>query len=204
MNRLTAWMTVFAFASITPFAYAAEGTEEEDTTVTQSELPSRVAETVKEYGQGGDFDHAVKADEDGVAVYEVVLKKGDRIIEVQTTLDGELNMREERINPDVLPKAVVERAAKAHPGATLKGAEKTIRSVYEVQLTDAKGKRVEVLVTPGGQLVAEPEALDEKGGESEADEKEEKEEKGHKASKASGGNKSEKHEKSEKKSEDKD
>lgn len=161
----------------------AEEGEEQDTTVTQSELPGAVTQAVKEFGKGGEFVSAVKADEDGVQVYEVTLNKDGKKIEVQTTLDGELNMREEVVDNGELPKAAADRISKAHPGSQVKRVEKTIRSVYEVQITDASGKKSEVLVTPGGQLTIEPEELGGKGGE-EAEEKEEKEEKDEKSAKS--------------------
>lgn len=201
MNRWLVCFMSLTLAGRSVVCLAEEG-EEHDTTVTQSELPARIAETVKEYGMGGDFLSAVKGDEDGVPVYEVTVQKDGRKIEVQTTLDGELNMREEVVGADTLPKAVLNRIKKEHPGSKIRGVEKTIRSIYEVQVTDASGKKSEVLVTPGGQLTQEPEELDGKKGEDEADEKDEKEEKAskatnHKESKEHG-EKAEKHVKSEK------
>ena len=179
MNKFSRLAVAALVACAANLALAEEAGESGDTTVTQEQLPQKTADTVKEYGEGGEFDHAVKADEDGVAVYEVTVKKGDRKIEVQTTLDGELNMREETIDASELPKAAAARAMKATPGGKITGAERTLRSVYEIQMVDAKGKKTEVLVTPGGQLATEPEELDaaegaKKGEKDEEDEKDEK------------------------------
>ena len=153
---------------------AAEEAEGADTTVTQAELPAKVMATVREMAPGAEFVHAVKADEDGVAVYEVTVQNGARKMEVQTTLDGELTMREEVVEASALPKAALDRIMKAHPGAKVAGVERTLRTVYEVRVTGADGKASELLVTPGGQLAAGTEKLGEAGekGESEADEDE--------------------------------
>lgn len=152
----------------------------QDTTITQDQIPPKVADAVKEYGKGGTFVKAVKGDEDGVPVYEVTLDNKGTKTEVQTTLDGELNMREEVIDGASLPKAAADRVMKAHPGAKIQGVERTIRTIYEVRFSDPKGKQGEALVTPGGQLTSEPEEIEkasksEKGEAGEADEKEEKE-----------------------------
>jgi hypothetical protein len=203
---MKSWLAIcsaIAVAGLSGVSWAAEEGEEHDTTVTQSELPARVAEAVKEYGKGGEFVSAVKGDEDGVPVYEVTLNKDGKKIEVQTTLDGELNMREEAVEPADLPKAALARIRKEHPGSQVHRVEKTIRSSYEVQVTDASGKKSEVLVTPGGQLTTEPEELDGKKGGEEVEEKDEKDEKAGKAERHKGegaerGAKSEKHKKSEK------
>lgn len=168
--RLSAVLAVLVAGAC--FAPAAEEEKEAgDTTVKQAELPQKVADTVKEFGKGGYFVKAVKADEDGVAVYEVTVSSGGKDVEVQTTLDGDLNMREEKIEAGDLPKAVVDRLMKEHPGAKIEAAEKTIRTMYELQIVDKKGKKAEALVTPGGQMMQEPEELDKPGkGEKEENE----------------------------------
>ncbi len=198
MNRnwMTAAMAVAALTLASPATIRAEEAEGEDTTVTQAELPAAVADTVKEFGKGGEFVKAVKADEDGVAVYEVTLKADGRDVEVQTTLGGELNMCEEKVDVDKLPAAAVARIRKAHPGAKLESAELTIRTVYEVGVVDSKGRKHEVLVTPGGQLAPAPEALDEEEGGKEGarGHKSEMHEKSGKAGKAESGEKDEKDE----------
>ena len=148
-------------AGVAGLTFAAES----DTTVTQSELPAPVAATVKEFGKGGEFVKAAKTDEDGVEVYEVVLKQGDKNLEVQTTLDGILNMREEKVDAAALPGDVQTAAAKLVPGGKIKGAELTLRTVYEVIVTDKKGKTHELLLTPGGQQLQAPEADEDEKGE---------------------------------------
>jgi hypothetical protein len=134
---------------------AEEESEEQETTVTQAELPQKVAATVNEFGAGGNFVKAVRGDEDGVPVYEVTLDKSGSKIEVQTTLDGELNMREETVENSALPKAALDQVMKKYPAAKVSRVERTLRSVYEVKI-EHDGKREEVLVTPGGQFTKEP------------------------------------------------
>lgn len=189
-------------ASLVLPVMAEEEKESDETTVTQAELPPAVAATVKEFGMGGEFDHAVKGDEDGVAVYEVVVKKGDKKIEVQTTLDGVLNMREEKIDASELPKAVAERAVSK--GSKIKSAERTVRTVYEITVTSPSGKDHELTYTPGAQTVKvfpvkDLKATKEKGEKGEKaegkDAKAEKKEKGEKGEKAEKGEKGEKGEK---------
>lgn len=173
------WQRVLAVTALavatTGYALAEEEAAETATTVTQAELPAAVAAAVKEFGKGGEFVKAMKGDEDGVAVYEVTVQKAGQTIEVQTTLDGVLNMREEKTDAGALPKAVVEAAEKKVAGGKVTAAEVTIRTVYELNVTDKKGKKHELLVTPGGQLIDAPEAVEAEG--KEADEKGEKGEK---------------------------
>jgi uncharacterized membrane protein YkoI len=183
MKPLGYLLLAASLATLTIGVKAGEADEAEDTTVTQAELPAKALETIKEFGKSGTFVNAVKADEDGVPVYEVLLDANGRKLEVQTTLDGTLNMREEKIEPGDLPEAAMKRVIKKVPGAKVKAVESTLRTIYEVDVTDEAGKSHEVLVTPGGQLVQEPEALDAKEAlkEDDDDEKEAKPEKSEKS-----------------------
>jgi len=128
--------------------------EEQSTTVTQDQIPQKVAETIRQYGKSGKFIKAVKTDEDGLEVYEITLQSGGKKIEVQTTLDGEMNMCEEAQDASALPKAALDSVNKQCLGSKIKSVEKSIRTIYEVRVAMPDGKTSEILVTPGGQIVS--------------------------------------------------
>lgn len=63
---------------------------------------------------------------------------------------------EEKIPLDKVPRAVLDAVKARFEGARLKGAEKETedkKTYYEVQI-EHKGKKIEVILTPGGKIVA--------------------------------------------------
>ena len=123
--------------------------EEEDTPVQKKDIPASVMATAMPFSEGGELAKASLSNEDGIAVYEIVFKKGERHIEVQTTKAGDLVAVEEKINESKVPDLVRQRAAKLFKAGAKVTWEKTTVVMYEAAVKEGS-KETEYLVnTPG-------------------------------------------------------
>jgi hypothetical protein len=64
--------------------------------------------TVERYSNGETIEKVAKKNEDGLAIYSVILNSGGWRMEVQTTLAGDLNATEESVEPKDLPEQVAK------------------------------------------------------------------------------------------------
>ena len=126
----------------------------EDKQLAGQQVPKAVMEAFqKAYPQAAD----VKYEKEGKAAYEVEFKDQGVEREATYSADGTLLETEEDIQPDALPVAVTEAIKKAHPQATIKEAEKTMKadgtvSGYEVEIKDG-AKKLEIHLDATGKIL---------------------------------------------------
>jgi C-terminal processing protease CtpA/Prc len=134
---------------------AAGGDEEEDAPVAEKDIPRAVLETAKRFSEDGTLQKCSKGEEDGLKLYELVMKKGDRAIEVQTLPSGGLFATEEKVASRDVPDAVKKRVGTLFKDASKVTYERAVIVVYECATKDAKGKTVEFLVNQAGAAFKE-------------------------------------------------
>lgn len=140
------------------------GDEEEDAPVAERDIPRAVLETAKRFSEDGTLEKCGKGDEDGLKIYELVMKKGERRIEVQTLPSGALFATEEKVDADSIPGAVKRRVATLFKDTSKVKYERAVVVLYECSAKDEKGKSVEFLVNQAGAAYEEVAGgVDEKG-----------------------------------------
>lgn len=151
------WMVAGALSCVlvTGVGLVLAAEEEEDRPVAKKDIPERVLETAKSFSDGAELDKCVLADEDGLAVYELHMKKGDRKIEVQTTKAGDLFATEEEVSADGVPELVKRRVAKLFTKGEKLSYERAVIVLYEVAAKDERGHEVEYLVNLSGAAFKE-------------------------------------------------
>ena len=110
-------------------------------------------------------------EEDGVIQYEIACKVGNLKLEMVYTGDGDLYEIEQVIPLKAVPKAVIQAAKKANPKARITKAEKLTKgaqTLYELHLKKGKEKK-EIVLDPGGKILAPEEKEDDDKGEKEDD-----------------------------------
>jgi hypothetical protein len=118
----------------------------------ESALPEAARKTVERFGNGGTIEKVAKENEDGLAIYSVLLNNGGKKMEVQTTLAGDLNSTEEPMAPKDLPAQVSRTARGLFPQGVV-SAERAVVVIYEVEGKDASGATREARITlPGVAL----------------------------------------------------
>jgi hypothetical protein len=123
-------------------------------------LPRAVVEAVKKRFPKAELVEAVRETEDGKTEYEVTVKDGGTKIDVTLTPEGTITLLEKEIAARDLPKGVADAIEAKYPKATLKTIEEIVRvkdgketlDYYEVLLTTADKKTLEVEITPAGQI----------------------------------------------------
>jgi antitoxin component of MazEF toxin-antitoxin module len=136
-------------------------TRADEVKVELKDLPKAVLETVKKRFPKAELIEAAKETDGTKVEFEVTLKVGETKYDVMLTPDGKITLIEKTIALKDLPKAVAEAVEKAYPKATLTLAEemtkivegKEVLSYYEVQLTTADKKMLEVEVSPEGKIL---------------------------------------------------
>ena len=94
---------------------------------------------------------------EGKTVYEVEYKDNGKEYEVLYTADGILLQKEEEIDVNTLPEAVIGAIKKAHPKAEIKEAEKLMKADgtvtgYEVEVKTGK-KKLELELDAAGKIL---------------------------------------------------
>lgn len=136
-------------------------TQADEVKVELKDLPKAVLETVMKRFPKAELIEAAKETDGTKVEFEVTLKVGETKYDVMLTPDGKITLIEKTIALKDLPKAVAEAVEKAYPKATLTLAEemtkvvegKEVLSYYEVQLTTADKKMLEVEVSPEGKIL---------------------------------------------------
>jgi antitoxin component of MazEF toxin-antitoxin module len=136
-------------------------TRADEVKVELKDLPKAVLETVMKRFPKAELVEAAKEIDGTKVEFEVTLKVGETKYDVMLTPDGKITLIEKTIALKDLPKAVAEAVEKAYPKATLTLAEemtkvvegKEVLSYYEVQLTTADKKMLEVEVSPEGKIL---------------------------------------------------
>lgn len=121
-------------------------------------LPKAVRDAVKAKFPGATLVEASQEKDDGKTVYEVTLKYRDHNHDVTYQADGVLVSVEKEITAKDLPPAVADTLAAKYPKASYKRVEEITKGTavsYEVLLTTAQGRTVEVVVDPRGSVLNE-------------------------------------------------
>jgi len=121
-------------------------------------VPKAVLDAVKAKYPDGELLGAEKENENGKTLYEIKVKNKDQTLEASFTEDGKLDSIEEPIDLKALPKEVSDALDAKYPKAKLDRAEKETEGdkiSYEVRLTTAEGKKLEVELDPKGKILEE-------------------------------------------------
>ncbi|WZO98073.1 PepSY-like domain-containing protein [Isosphaeraceae bacterium EP7] len=139
------------------------GARADEEKVALKDVPRAVMDSLKKAFPKAEIVEAEKETEDGKVSYEVELKDGEKSVEVALKADGTILEVETEVAAKDLPKAVTAALLAKYPGSTIEKAEQVVtfeggeeKKAYEVELTTAAKKEVEVRVSPEGK-VGEPE-----------------------------------------------
>jgi uncharacterized membrane protein YkoI len=150
----TKLVVAVAIGSSLVLAGAASAAEKE---LSKSEVPKAVIESFeKAHPSAGDVEFEEEAFQ-GKTAYEVEYQENGKEYELVYSADGTLLEKEEDIDPKTLPEAIVAAVTKAHPGATIKEAEKKMKpdgtiTGYEVEIEQA-GKEIELELDVNGRIL---------------------------------------------------
>lgn len=149
---------VLTILALIACSFPASASEEREST---PKIPRPVHEAVhdtltKSYPDATGLEYEEES-VDGKTAYEVKFTNNGKTFELLYSADGALIEAEEEIKLSRLPKAVVKSIKKAHPGAKLKEAEKTLNPdgtvrVYEVEFT-VGNKQFELEIDPSGAIL---------------------------------------------------
>lgn len=163
-NGFRIW-NVTSFLCLVSLAGGIQAGEEK---VPLDKLPSKIVDTIKKRYPGAELTEAVSEKDDDEIEYKVTIKVGGKKIEVIVEDDGELEGIEKEVDLKDLPKAVKDAIEAKFPKAILKSAEAIYEvkkndeelEFYEVELTTADRKELELKVTAEGQFVDDEESED--------------------------------------------
>jgi hypothetical protein len=154
-------MRALAVPVVMLLALAAPARADEEK-VPLDKAPKAVLDAAKKRFPKAEVVGVSKEAEDGKTVYEVEMKQGGKTTDVTLTPEGAIVLIEQEIDAKELPKAVAGALGKKYPKAAYKVAEAVYKvasgkeklDFYEVELTTAEKKRVEVQVYPDGKVKA--------------------------------------------------
>jgi hypothetical protein len=134
------------------------------------QLPKAVADAAKAKFPGAKWSGAAKETEDGKTLYEVSMSHEGRKLDVTFKADGTLEVVEAEIAVGDLPKPVASAVKDKYPGAKInliesvtKGPEvKKDADSYEIHLTTAAKKSVEIVLDASGKILDTEEGGEEK------------------------------------------
>jgi uncharacterized protein (TIGR03000 family) len=126
-------------------------------------LPKAVTDALKERFPDAELKSASKEIEEGKTLFEVNVKNKDQNIDVTLTPDGAITGLEKEVEVKDLPKEVREALTTKYPNSTINKAEEVIKvkdkkeelACYEVVLTTAEKKKVEVQFSAEGKILKE-------------------------------------------------
>jgi len=133
----------------------------QDQTVEISQLPPKVAATLKARFPGAKITAATKELENGEVVYDVEMTRAGRKHEADLKADGSIVNFEDEVAVADLPAAVAGAVKAKHPGCTIKEAmavmvirnNKDVLDEYEVVIVAADKKELELAVSPDGKTI---------------------------------------------------
>jgi Putative beta-lactamase-inhibitor-like, PepSY-like len=158
----------------------------QDDKLTLNDLPKAVQKTVKaRFPEAKIRGVAKEKNEEGATVYEVEMTIKGKAVDIIVDGEGDIEVIEEEIDSDDLPKPVKDVASKTFPKGKITQAEKITdedkKVTYEVLVKVGDKTPFEVLMAKDGKILkdgSKPAAKSEKKEEKDADD--EKEEKGEK------------------------
>jgi uncharacterized membrane protein YkoI len=159
-----AGVTVACLLGLSTFLAGVRADEEK---IPLKDVPKAVLDAVKAKFPAGEIKSAEKEVEDGKTTYEIALKDKGHALEVSLKADGSILEIEKKIAAKDLPKAVAAAVEAKYPKATIKKAEEIVEfkkgkeeKCYEVVVTEAGKKSVEVKLSADGKVVKHEEEDD--------------------------------------------
>jgi hypothetical protein len=147
--------------------------EEKEETVSLSQVPQPVKDTLKQYAAESEVKTVEKGDDDGIKVYEFEIQQGAHKFEVAITTDGKYNGTEEDMELSAMPDAAQKALQAQAGGGKISGCEKAMdannKVTYEADIKK-DGKKFEVAVDANGNVV-NTESADKEDGKKEKDDK---------------------------------
>lgn len=135
-------------------------TEDEQATP-QDELPQAVLDGLKDRFPGAKIQKWTREKEGDVVIYDFEFEQEGRKLEADVREDGSIFNWEKAIEATELPAAAIQAAYGKYPGATLLEIMEITRmdegtealEGYEIVLKTMEDKKVEVMVSPGGEVL---------------------------------------------------
>ena len=161
MRTFSVWVGAAALAAALAWAPSVRADDEEK--VPLDKVPKAVIDAVKARFPDAELKEASKETEDGKTIYEVGITSKKDKMDVSLTADGDIVEIEKEIDAKDLPKAASKALEDKYPKAEYKKAEEVTKvekkaeklAYYEVLLTTADKKKVEVEVDPDGKILNE-------------------------------------------------
>ena len=146
------------------------GVRADEEKVPLDKLPQAVAAAVKNRFPDAELKGASKEEEKGQTIYEVAIRHKGQSMDISLTPTGTITEIEKSIEAKAMPRAVKAALTRKYPQATYQKIEEVIKvkgrteklEYYEVVLTTAGKKKLEVAVTPEGKLTGEEDKSKEK------------------------------------------
>ena len=162
-------MRHLAMVAVAVFVLAAPVRADEEK-VPLDKVPKAVLEAAKKRFPKAEVVGASTEKVDDKTVYEIELKEAGKTIDVTLTPEGVITTIEQEIDAKNLPKPVAQALEKKYPKAAFKIVEavyavkdgKETLGYYEVELTTADKKVIEVQLFTDGKIKAEEEKKEEK------------------------------------------
>jgi uncharacterized membrane protein YkoI len=167
MRVIIGCFNVCAVAGLLALATVARADEQK---ISPDKLPKAVAEAVKNRFPNGKITSAEKETENGKVVYDIELKQKGRHYEMDIQEDGTIVEIEKQVDEKNLPEAVRKALEDKYPKATIKeimevnkvtGKEEKPMN-YEITITTADNKSLEVTISLDGKKVKASKAEEEK------------------------------------------
>lgn len=157
-KRSNEWMAVVGLLGLFGFATGARAQESK---VPLDQVPKAVMDASKAKFPGAKIREAAKETEDGKTVFELAMTHEDRQVDVTFQQDGTLVVVETQIRVNEVPETVMRAVKGKYPGAKIDLAESVKKGpqlkkevdFYEIQLTTAAKKSVEIEVDAKGKIL---------------------------------------------------
>jgi uncharacterized membrane protein YkoI len=145
------------------------GARAQESSIPVDQVPKAVTDSAKAKFPGATVREAAKETEDGKTVYELSLTHENHKMDVTFEANGTLVLVETEVPEAELPAAVVKAAREKYPHAKIDLAESVKKGpavkkevdYYELHLTTADKKKVEVEVDGAGKVLNTEEGGDE-------------------------------------------
>jgi uncharacterized membrane protein YkoI len=135
------------------------GTRADEEKIDLKKVPKEVLEAVKAKFPGAKLTGAAKENEGGKTIYEVAFTYKDHKYEVECEPNGTVIAIDKQLDAKELPAAVAKTLGEKYPGAKYDMIEEVTKKdkidSYEVELTTADKKKIEVLLDPSGKIIKE-------------------------------------------------
>lgn len=138
--------------------------------IDSDKLPKAVADALKAKFPNAKITECHEEKDGAKVTYDVDFTVDNRKYEAEMTADGTITEWEKEIDAKNLPKAVADAITKKYPNATIKEAEEVYAPKggkdelkgYEVDVTTADKKEMELMIAADGRILKEDEAKKEK------------------------------------------